>query len=101
MNIFRTLALGKHTFREEFVTAFLAYLLSLRMDHGFIGNSMTNVRCESTHEKPSFRSALRYRRCLIPANVFFSRGPKGRANSPVSSAAGISRPWPWPSPGKP
>lgn len=34
MNIFRTLASGKHSFREEFVSAFLAYLISPRMDHG-------------------------------------------------------------------
>ncbi len=34
MNIFRTIASGKHAFREEFVSAFLAYLLSPKMDHG-------------------------------------------------------------------
>lgn len=34
MNIFRTIASGKHSFREEFVSAFLAYLLSHKMDHG-------------------------------------------------------------------
>jgi hypothetical protein len=34
VNIFRTLASGKHSFREEFVSAFLAYLLSPKMDHG-------------------------------------------------------------------
>jgi hypothetical protein len=34
MNIFRVLASGKQTFREEFVSAFLAYLLSPKMDHG-------------------------------------------------------------------
>jgi len=34
MNIFRVLSSGKHRFREEFVSAFLAYLLSPKMDHG-------------------------------------------------------------------
>lgn len=34
MNVFRTIASGKHAFREEFVSAFLAYLLSPKMDHG-------------------------------------------------------------------
>jgi hypothetical protein len=34
MNIFRVLASGKHNIREEFVSAFLAYLLSPKMDHG-------------------------------------------------------------------
>ncbi|MEM7344842.1 MAG: PD-(D/E)XK nuclease family protein, partial [Chloroflexota bacterium] len=34
MNIFRVLASGKQTFREEFISAFMAYLLSPKMDHG-------------------------------------------------------------------
>jgi hypothetical protein len=34
MNLFRTIASGKQAFREEFVSAFLAYLLSHKMDHG-------------------------------------------------------------------
>jgi hypothetical protein len=34
LNVFRTIASGKHAFREEFVSAFLAYLLSPKMDHG-------------------------------------------------------------------
>jgi len=34
MNIFRVLASGKQAVREEFVSAFLAYLLSPKMDHG-------------------------------------------------------------------
>lgn len=34
MNLFRTIASGKQSFREEFVSAFLAYLLSHKMDHG-------------------------------------------------------------------
>ena len=34
MNIFRTLASGKNAFREEFVSAFIAYLFSPKMDHG-------------------------------------------------------------------
>jgi len=34
MNIFRIIASGKHGFREEFASAFLAYLLSPKMDHG-------------------------------------------------------------------
>lgn len=34
MNLFRVIASGKHSFREEFVSAFFAYLLSPNMDHG-------------------------------------------------------------------
>jgi putative SOS response-associated peptidase YedK len=36
-----------------------------------IGNRLINARAESLTEKPSFRSALQHRRCLIPADGFF------------------------------
>lgn len=36
-----------------------------------IGNRMINARAETVGEKPAFRTALRRRRCLIPANGFF------------------------------
>lgn len=38
MNLFRIIASGKHSFREEFVSAFFAYLLAPNMDHG-LGSS--------------------------------------------------------------
>lgn len=54
MNIFRTLASGKQAFREEFISAFLAYLLSPKMDHGlgqiFLSALISNI---AEHENNS------------------------------------------------
>jgi putative SOS response-associated peptidase YedK len=48
-----------------------------------IGNKLTNARGETVVEKPSFRSAFKSRRCIIPASGFFE----------WSAENGVKQPW--------
>lgn len=41
-----------------------------------------NARSESVMQKPSFRSAIRYRRCIIPANGFYEWHREGGVKTP-------------------
>ncbi len=66
-----------------------------------MGNRMFNARAETVAEKPSFRQALRRRRCLIAANGFYEwRSENGRKqpycchiNHGLFSMAGIWELW--------
>lgn len=50
-----------------------------------IGNRLINARGETLAEKPSFRTAFKRRRCLIPVTGFYEwqRNPDGRTKTPM------------------
>jgi putative SOS response-associated peptidase YedK len=47
-----------------------------------IGNRLINARIETVAEKPAFRSALRYRRCLVPADGYYEWFPAEKGKIP-------------------
>jgi putative SOS response-associated peptidase YedK len=47
-----------------------------------IGNRLLNARMETVTSKPSFRSAFRKRRCLIPADGFYEWQKLGKKKQP-------------------
>lgn len=47
-----------------------------------IGSKMINARAETLDEKPSFRNAIKKRRCIIPANGFYEWKIKDNSRNP-------------------
>jgi putative SOS response-associated peptidase YedK len=48
-----------------------------------IGYKMINARAETLAEKPSFKSAFKKRRCLIPADAFYEWEKLGKVKQPL------------------
>lgn len=46
------------------------------------GARMINARAETAHERPAFRDAFKYRRCLIPADGFYEWQRKAGSKQP-------------------
>jgi len=58
-----------------------------------IGSRMINARSETAAEKPSFRAALRSRRCLIVADGFYEWQKLGQRKQPFFIALSDGRPF--------
>jgi len=58
-----------------------------------IGNRLINARSETAAQKPSFRNAMRSRRCIVPADGFFEWSGRGPERRPFLIRMRDSRPF--------
>lgn len=65
-------------------------------------STLINARAETAPDKPSFRGALRHRRCLVPANGYYEWSGPPRARTPhlfrptnggLMALAGLAEHW--------
>lgn len=86
---------------REFTHFYWGLIPSWSKDPSF-GARLINARSETAHEKPSFRSAFKRRRCVIPASGFYEwqKTPTGKqpmhihhADNEILSFAGLWEYW--------
>jgi putative SOS response-associated peptidase YedK len=77
-------------------------LVPFRAKQEGVGDRMINARAETLAERPTYRAALRYHRCLVPANGYYEwrTTPAGREpyvvhlpDEPLLAFAGLSDVW--------
>ncbi len=73
--------LNRDTKQREFVHFHWGLIPSWAKDPA-IGYKMINARSETVTEKPSFRQAFKYRRCLIPVSGFYEWQKVGKTKQP-------------------
>lgn len=87
--------------KREF-TFFNWGLIPFWADDPAIGSRMINARAETAADKPSFRAAFKYRRCIVPADGFYEWQKRkdgkqphliGLADSRVFGFAGLWEHW--------
>ncbi len=58
-----------------------------------IGYKLINARSESVADKPSFRDAFKYQRCLVPADIFYEWAAAGGKKYPYAVRLHDERPF--------
>ena len=72
-----------HRDGQNILESFLWGLIPSWAKDPSIGNKLINARAETIHEKPSFRTAFKRRRCLIVADGFYEWKTEGRKKTPL------------------
>lgn len=72
-----------HTLQRELTHVLWGLIPSWAKDVA-IGNRMINARSESAAVKPGFRGAMKYRRCIVPADGFYEWKEQGNARGKLA-----------------
>ncbi len=95
MNIFKILSSGKHAFREEFISAFLAYLLSPKMDHGlgesFLSSLLSQVA--EQNDAPDIKQLTQKLQSRLWENIFEDNGTQPIVELEVAYPRGHGHGW--------